>query len=76
MTGQNTEPNTEQQQEQEQPSTVSAVRDYYEKLLADERAKTAKAQKEAADMADFVKGMAAAKPPADELEIAIKKYLR
>ena len=75
MTDQNTETNTEQQG-QEQPAAVSAVRDYYEKLLADERAKTAKAQKEAADMADFVKGMAAAKPPADEFESAIKKYLR
>ena len=75
MTDQNTEPTTEQQQ-QEQPTTVSAVRDYYEKLLAEERAKTAKAQKEAADMAEFVKGMAAAKPPADDLESAIKKYLR
>ena len=70
------EPNKEQEQEQEQPASIAAVRDYYEKLLTEERAKTAKAQKEAADMADFVKGMAAAKPPADELESAIKKYLR
>lgn len=68
--------NTEQQQEQEQPDSIAAVRDYYEKLLTEEREKTAKAQKEAADMADFVKGMATAKPPADELESAIKKYLR
>ena len=75
MTDQSTEPNTEQQ-EQEQSTTVAAVRAYYEKALAEEREKTAKAQKEAADMADFVKGMAAAKPPADELESAIKKYLR
>ena len=75
MDEQNTEPSKEQQQ-QEQPASIAAVRDYYEKLLVEERAKTAKAKKEAADMADFVKGMAAAKPPADELESAIKKYLR
>ena len=74
MTDQNTDQNTEQQQ-QEQPASIAAVRDYYEKLLTEERAKTAKAQKEAADLADFVKGMAA-KPPSDELESAIKKYLR
>ena len=75
MTDQNTEPNTEQQ-EQEQPDSVAAVRAYYEKWLAEERAKTAKAQAELAALTDFVKGMAAAKPPADELESAIKKYLR
>ena len=33
MTDQNTEPNTEQQ---EQPASIAAVRDYYEKLLTEE----------------------------------------
>ena len=74
MTDQNTEPNTEQQQ-QEQPASIAAVRAYYEKALAEEKERTAKAQNELAALTEFVKGMAATKPD-DDFESAIKKYLR
>ena len=62
-------------QEQEQPDSIAAVRAYFEKALAEEKEKTAKAQSELAALTDFVKGMAA-KTPDDDFESAIKKYLR